>query len=144
MKKLPTLLNSPARVVVTVGLIILVSEYLIMLLTGIVPPSILPDGEWLFIDPILLTTIVSPILYFLIYQPLCRQALVEKQFDELQRFQEVVVGRELRMKKLVEENAILRRASLRRRNRRSHGQLHGGAVASRYVRTPCRNRGAEG
>lgn len=109
MKKLPTLLNSPARVVVTVGLIILVSEYLIMLLTGIVPPSILPDGEWLFIDPILLTTIVSPILYFLIYQPLCRQALVEKQFDELQRFQEVVVGRELRMKKLVEENAILRR-----------------------------------
>ena len=109
MKKVSTLLNSPGRVVVAVGLIILVSEYLIMSLAGIIPSSIVQNDDWQFIDPILLTTIVSPILYFLIYRPLCLQALFEKQIDELQRFQKVVVGRELRMKKLVEENAVLRR-----------------------------------
>lgn len=111
MKKWSTLLNTPARVVFAVGLIILVTESLIMLLIGIVHSSVLQDGEWQFVDPILLTTIVSPILYFLIYRPLNQHALFERQLDELRRFQKVGVGRELRMKKLVEENAMLRMQS---------------------------------
>jgi PAS domain S-box-containing protein/putative nucleotidyltransferase with HDIG domain len=97
-------LNTPAKVVFAVGLIILVTESLIML---IIPASILGDDEWQFVDPILLTAIVSPLLYFLIYRPLCRQALFEQQFDELRRLQRVVVGRELRMKELLEENTRL-------------------------------------
>ncbi|MBI4808122.1 MAG: PAS domain S-box protein [Nitrosomonadales bacterium] len=108
MKNSSTFLNTPAKVVFAVGLIILVSESLIMLMIGIVPASILQDSEWQFIDPILLTAIVSPILYFLIYRPLNRQALFEQQLEELRRFQKVVIGRELRMKELKEENSMLR------------------------------------
>ncbi len=108
MKKWATFLNTPARVVFAVGLIILVTEFLIMLLLGIVHSSALQDGEWQFVDPILLTAIVSPILYFLIYRPLNQNAVLERQLEELRRFQKLVVGRELRMKKLVEENAMLR------------------------------------
>ena len=93
--------------VVAVGLIILMGEALIMALIEIVPLSILREKDWDFIDPVLLTTIVSPMLYFLIYRPLNQQVLRERQFDELRRFQKVVVGRELRMKKLVEENTML-------------------------------------
>jgi PAS domain S-box-containing protein/putative nucleotidyltransferase with HDIG domain len=111
MKKWSMLLNTPARVVFALGLIVLVTESLIMLLIGIVPASILQDDEWLFVDPILLTAILSPILYLLIYRPLNQQALIERQLDELRRFQKVVVGRELRMKKLVEENIGLRASS---------------------------------
>ncbi|TNC97625.1 MAG: PAS/PAC sensor protein [Gallionellaceae bacterium] len=108
MRNLSTFLNTPARVVFAVGMIILVIESLIMLLIEAVPSSIVPDEKWQFLDPILLTTIVSPILYFLIYRPLNQQALLEQQLDELQRFQKVVVGRELRMKELAEENLMLR------------------------------------
>jgi PAS domain S-box-containing protein/putative nucleotidyltransferase with HDIG domain len=105
MMKWSTFLKTPARVVFAVGVIILVTETLLMLL---VPNSILHDDEWLFVDPVLLTAIVSPILYFLVYRPLNQNALFERQLDELRRFQKLVVGRELRMKKLVEENALLR------------------------------------
>jgi PAS domain S-box-containing protein/putative nucleotidyltransferase with HDIG domain len=111
MKKWSTFLNTPVRVVFAVGLIILVTESLIMLLLGIVHSSLLHDEEWQFIDPLLLTAIVSPILYFLIYRPLNQRASLERQLDELRRFQKLVVGRELRMKKLVEENALLRMRS---------------------------------
>jgi PAS domain S-box-containing protein/putative nucleotidyltransferase with HDIG domain len=111
MKKWSTFLNTPVRVVFVIGLIILVTESLIMLLIGIVHSSVLQDEEWQFVDPVLLTAIVSPILYFLIYRPLNQRASLERQLDELRRFQKLVVGRELRMKKLVEENAMLRMTS---------------------------------
>jgi PAS domain S-box-containing protein/putative nucleotidyltransferase with HDIG domain len=111
MKKWSTFLNSPVKVVIAVGLIVLVTESLIMLMIGIVPTSILQHEQWMLLDPILLTAIVSPILYFLIYRPLNQRNSLERQLDELRRFQKLVVGRELRMKKLVEENAMLRKQS---------------------------------
>lgn len=115
MKKLPALLNTPARVVIAVGLIILMSEYLIMVLFDVIHGAFpARDGYQLvvifnYLDPIILTAIAAPTLYILIFRPMRnQQAELERQLDELHRFQKVTVGRELRMKELVEENTALR------------------------------------
>src|SRR3989338_8036401 len=114
MKKLPIALKPPARVFIAVGLIILVGEFLIMLLiesihTATLKVGFLENVDWKFVDPIMLAALVSPALYFLISGALTQQAELERQLDELRRFQNVTVGRELRMKELVEEIAALRR-----------------------------------
>lgn len=116
MKKLPALLNTPARVVIALGLIVLGSEVLIMVLIEIIHATLLKDDylasvAWKFVDPIALTAMVAPALYFLIFRPLNQQAELERQLDELHRFQKVTVGRELRMKELAEEIAALRNPS---------------------------------
>ncbi len=109
MKKLPMALKTPARVVIVVGLIVLVVEFLVMLLIEGIHNTILKDvvPEKIaleFIDPILLVAIVSPAFYLLIFRPMRRQqAELENQLDELRRFHEVTVGRELRMKELLAE-----------------------------------------
>ncbi len=114
MKKLPTALKTPARVVIVVGLIVLVVEFLVMLLIEGIHNTILKDvvPEKIaleLIDPILLVAIVSPAFYLLIFRPMRRQQVeLENQLDELRRFNEVTVGRELRMKELTEEIAALR------------------------------------
>ena len=109
MKKLPAFLNTPAKLVVAVVLLILLAELLIMMLVeDVITPFITPE-LWHFIDPILLIAIVSPALYLLIFRPMrAQQAGLERQLDELRRFQKLTVGRELRMKELVEENTALR------------------------------------
>ena len=115
MKKLPAFLNTPAKLMLAIGLIILASEFLIMVLIESIHHTIMKDAfltrvVFEFADPILLTALVSPALYLLIFKPLrSQQAELERQLDELRRFQKVTVGRELRMKELVEENAVLRR-----------------------------------
>ncbi|MFH2134113.1 MAG: HD domain-containing phosphohydrolase [Pseudomonadota bacterium] len=63
---------------------------------------------YILIDPLALTTIVAPALYFLIFKPLNRQAEIERQIDELRRFQHVAIGRELRIQELKQEIAMLR------------------------------------
>lgn len=113
MKKLPIVLNTPVRVVIAVGLIILGSEFLIMLLIENIHATILKDPfleklAFKFLDPIALTAIVSPALYLLIFRPLNQQSELERQLDELHCFQRLSIGRELRMKELVEENTALR------------------------------------
>lgn len=112
MKKLPAFLNTPARVVIALSLIVLVAELLIMALIEAQDTYLkdsLPGAVWILIDSIVLTAIVSTALYILIFQPMrAQQAGLERQLDELLRFQKVTVGRELRMKELVEENAALR------------------------------------
>lgn len=112
MKKLPIVLKTPARVVIAVGLIILVSEFLIMLLLKSIHTTILEypflEKLLLFLDPIALTAIVSPTLYLLIFRPLNQQSELERQLDELRCFQRLSIGREVRMKELVEENTALR------------------------------------
>jgi len=113
VKKLPVFLNTPARVVIVVGLIILMGEFLIMLLiesihTTAPEVGFLGDVAWKFVDPIMLAAFVAPALYFLIFRALNQQAELERQIDELRRFQKLTVGRELRMKELAEENAALR------------------------------------
>jgi len=114
MKKLSALLNTPARAVIAVGMIMLVSELLIMVVIESTSHTIL-KVEFLekiafeFIDPILLIILVSPALLLLIFKPMrAQQAELERQIDELRRFRNLSIGRELRMKELVEENTALR------------------------------------
>jgi len=113
MKKLPTALKTPARVLIAVGLIVLVGEFLIMMLiesihTATLKVGFLENVDWKFLDPIMLAAFVAPALYFLIFRALNQQAELERQLDELRRFQKLTIGRELRMKELVEEIAALR------------------------------------
>ena len=113
MKKLPAFLNTPARVVIVVGLIILMGEFLIMLLIESIHTTAMESGflgnvAWKFVDPIMLAAFVAPALYLLIFRALNQQAELERQLDELRRFQKLTVGRELRMKELAEENTALR------------------------------------
>jgi|GEM_PF-2083532 PAS domain S-box-containing protein len=113
MKKLSAFLNTPARVVIAVGLIILVSELLIMVLIETIHATVLQDPfveklAFEFLDPIALIAIVSPALYLLIFRPLNQQTELERQLDELRSFQRLSIGRELRIKELVEEIAALR------------------------------------
>ena len=112
MKKLPALLSTPARVVIALSLIVLVTELLIMVLIGVKDTYLkdsLPEVAWMLVDSIVLTAIVSTALYILIFRPMReQQAELERQLDELRRFQKVTVGRELRMKELAEENTALR------------------------------------
>ena len=112
--KLPAYLDSPVKMVIAIGAIILVSELLIMLLLESFQNTFLKDvfmGKlaFEFLDPVILIAIVSPALYILILRPMRgQQAALERQMDELSRFQKVTLGRELRMKELVDENAALR------------------------------------
>ena len=114
MKKLPAFLNTPARVVIVVGLIILMGEFLIMLLiesihTTAPEVGFLGNVAWKFVDPIMLAVFVAPALYLLIFRALNQQAELERKIDELLRFQRLTVGRELRMKELADENTALRK-----------------------------------
>jgi len=91
MKKLP-IVKTPAKVVIAVGLIILVSEFLIMVLIESIRTTLLKDSfleglAFYFLDPIALTAIVSPALYLLIFRPLNQQAGLERQLAELRRLQ---------------------------------------------------------
>ena len=113
MKKFPAFLNTPARIVIVVGLIILMGEFLIMLLiesihTTAPEVGFLGNVAWKFVDPIMLAVFVAPALYLLIFRALNQQAELERQIDELRHFQKLTIGRELRMKELAEENAALR------------------------------------
>ena len=112
MKKLPALLNTPAGVVIVLGLIVLATETLLMVLIGFLNPYMgknLPEVAWILIDSVMLTAIILIALYILIFRPMRnQQAKLERQLDELRRFQKLVVGRELRMKDLADENAALR------------------------------------
>ena len=112
MKKLPALLSTPARVVIALSLIVLVAELLIMVLIEAQDTHLkdsLPGAAWILIDSIVLTAIVSTALYILIFQPMRnQQAELERQLDELRRFQSLGIGRELRMKELAEEITALR------------------------------------
>ncbi len=87
MKKLSIILKTPARVVIAVGLITLVSEFLIMVLIENINITLMNDPflRKLFfyvLDPIALTVIVSPALYLLLFRPLNQQAELERQLAE--------------------------------------------------------------
>ncbi|WP_199170178.1 bifunctional diguanylate cyclase/phosphodiesterase [Hydrogenovibrio sp. SC-1] len=84
MKKLPIVLNTPARVAIALALIVLVGELLIMVLFENINTTLLKDPflKNLFIyvfDPVALTAIVSPALYLLVFRPLNQQAKLERQ-----------------------------------------------------------------
>ncbi|MDO8707032.1 MAG: ATP-binding protein, partial [Sulfuricaulis sp.] len=65
------LFNTPLRVVIALGLLILVAELLIMIVIGDALSIMnIPDVYWNVIDATLLTLIISPALYSLIFQKL--------------------------------------------------------------------------
>ena len=79
MKNLSALLNTPARVVIAVGAVILVVEFLIMVLIGIGNTYInISHTVLTLLDPIALTVIVAPALYFMIWRPM-RNQLAESE-----------------------------------------------------------------
>ncbi|MDO9318034.1 MAG: EAL domain-containing protein [Gammaproteobacteria bacterium] len=86
MKKLLVLLNTPMRVVIAVGAVILAAELLIMLLLGIGHPYLvdIPQAAWTLIDPIALTVIVAPALHFMVWRPMSKQLVeLERSRSEL-------------------------------------------------------------
>ena len=107
------MLDTPAKVMIAVVAIMLGGELLITLLIESFHSTLLKDvilKKWLLeiIDPIALTSLVSLALYLLIFKPItAKQAELERQLDELRRFQKVIVRRELHMKELAEELAAL-------------------------------------
>ncbi|MDP2693637.1 MAG: PAS domain S-box protein, partial [Gallionella sp.] len=69
--KLPMLFNTPLRLIIALGLLILVAELLIMIVIGDALRSMnIPDVYWNFLDATLLTLIISPALYTLVFQKL--------------------------------------------------------------------------
>ncbi len=112
MKEPSKFLNTPLKLVILLSLIVAVSEIFIMLLIESQhdhPTFNFSGFAWMLIDSVVLAVIVSAVIYFLLFRTMVdQQAELERQLDELRRFQKVTVGRELRMKELVGENTALR------------------------------------
>jgi len=112
MKEPSKFLNTPLKLVTLLSLTVMVSEIFMMLLIESQhdhPTFDFSGFAWMLIDSVVLAAIVSTALYVLIFQPMHnQQAELERQLDELRRFQKLTVVRELRMKELVEENTVLR------------------------------------
>jgi len=69
--KLARLFNTPLRLIIGLGLLILVAELFIMIVIGDALNTMnLPEVYWNFLDAILLTLIISPALYSLVFQKL--------------------------------------------------------------------------
>ena len=86
MKRLPVFLKTPAGVVIALGFIVLAVESLIMLLISGFAEDTHLEEVWYFVDPILLTAIVSPALYILIFRPMRNLRVeLERQLVELRR-----------------------------------------------------------
>lgn len=87
-KKLCNLNNSPLGVVTKIVIAILGGEFLIMVaIEGLFTPIFgkqLSPRFWEFLDPILLSAIVGPVLYVLVMRPMSEQKIrLERQNDEL-------------------------------------------------------------
>ena len=70
-RELTRLFNTPLGLVIALGLFILVTELFIMMVIGAALSTMnIPDVYWHFLDAILLTLIISPALYSLVFQKL--------------------------------------------------------------------------
>ena len=106
--------QTPVRLLVTLTVAVFAIELSVMVAFTWLPSM----PVWLenFLDTTLLTALLFPILYFLVLKPFrmrdaqqtLAQRKLEQQLDELQRFHNVTLGRELRMKELYEENQALK------------------------------------
>ena len=82
--KLNRIGNSPLGTVIKVGLVVLGGEFLIMAaIEGVFTPffgQAVSPLFWEFLDPVLLTVIISPAFYFLVLRPMkVQQLILEKQ-----------------------------------------------------------------
>jgi diguanylate cyclase (GGDEF)-like protein/PAS domain S-box-containing protein len=80
--------RSPLGVVAVVASFVLIGEFLIMvLIEGVLPAAFkdqLSTTFWEFIDPIALTIILAPALYYWVLRPMrVQQAELRRQYDEL-------------------------------------------------------------
>src|SRR3989338_8422714 len=67
-RELTRLFNTPLGLVIALGLFILVTELFIMMVIGAALSTMnIPDVYWNFLDAILLTLIISPALYSLVF-----------------------------------------------------------------------------
>ena len=106
--------QTPVRLLVILAIAVFVIEMIIMFAFTLLPP--MPAWLEIFLDATLLTALLFPILYFLVFRPfrmrevqqVLAQHKLEQQLDELQRFHKAMLGRELRMKELYEENLALK------------------------------------
>lgn len=103
--KLPAFLNTPLRLVLVILLTTFVAEFVIMWM--------LPGHEvtrWVYVlDAGILAVVITPVLYLAVFRPLrARQLELERQLDELRRFQKSAINRELRMQELKDENEALK------------------------------------
>lgn len=103
--------KSKAWLFISTALILMAVERASELLThaGMLKPvahEIFSDSLWIVIFALLLAGILFIRSIFL--ERRATQATLEKQLDELQRFHNVSIGRELRMKALFDENQALK------------------------------------
>src|ERR1035437_7054378 len=83
MKRLPTFLNTPARLVTAMVAIVLAVELLIMLLIFGITGKLFLD-VWAIADPILLAALTAPAFYILIFRTMHnQQAELEQRLVEM-------------------------------------------------------------
>ena len=106
--------QTPVRLLVILVFAVFAIEMSVMVVFIWLPP--LPAWLETLLDASLLSALLFPLLYCLVFRPLrmlntqqiAVQHKLEQQLDELQRFHQVTIGRELRMKELYEENQALK------------------------------------
>lgn len=82
-KALTGLLNTPLGLVVALGAIIMLVELLIMtVVQGALIPTVFSEETWSYIDATLLTIIVAPLLYFLVFQKMQEEITERKRAEE--------------------------------------------------------------
>jgi PAS domain S-box-containing protein len=94
LAKIP--LESPARLLLTLALSVFVIELSLMVAFALLPP--IPEWVEVFLDALLLVTLLFPLLYFLIFRPLrtliAQHLLAERELALLnQRLQEDIAER---------------------------------------------------
>ncbi|MFA6921191.1 MAG: PAS domain-containing protein [Gallionella sp.] len=85
MKILPTFLNTPARLVTAMVVIVLAVELLIMLLIFGITGKLFLD-VWAIVDPVLLAALTSPAFYILIFRTMRNQQVeLERRLVEMRQ-----------------------------------------------------------
>ena len=83
-QKLSVLLNTPPGVVIVLGSLVLTAELFIMeAIHDVLVPMIFPEVYWWLIDTALLTIIVAPSLYFLVFRKMHES---EERFRQINSF----------------------------------------------------------
>ncbi len=85
MKRLTIFLSTPAGAAIALWLIILVSAFVITQPGGLPDPFFIhkeSPGLWDFVDLLMLTALVSPAIYFLIFRPMYKQQLEKQHLNE--------------------------------------------------------------
>lgn len=95
-KRLPLFLDTPMGLLIVLSTLIAVGELLIMTsIQDALVPAIVSEDIFEYIDPVLLTLFVTPILYFLVFRKL------QRNIAELQRTEAALQADDLRLNTLI-------------------------------------------